>query len=490
MNRIMEFWFITGSQHLYGEEALRKIAQNTRKMVEELNKSDLIPYEIVWKPVVTTPGEITETLESANYDQECAGVITFMHTFSPSKMWIAGLSRLNKPYCHFHTQFNREIPWNDIDMDFMNLYQSAHGDREHGFIGARLRKAREIVVGYWEDDDVRRRLGDFMRSAAGIAECRRLKVARFGDNMREVAVTEGDKVEAQIQLGWSVNYYPLGDLAEYVDAVGETDIDALMAEYESLYLMNTKEIAAVRYQARLEIGIRRFLEKGGFGAFTTTFEDLHGLDQLPGLAAQHLMAAGYGFGAEGDWKTAALLRVMKKMSAGLPGGTAFMEDYTYNLPLGDEMVLGSHMLEVCPSIAKDKPRIEVHPLGIGNRNAPARLIFNGAEGDAVSVSLIDMGGRLRMIAADVRAFSPLHPMPNLPVASVMWKPLPDLQTAAQAWILAGGAHHTVLSYALNASHMRSLAEMLGIEFIHIHEKTDINELKKELLWNDIAYKLK
>ncbi len=483
-----KFWFITGSQHLYGPKTLEQVALHTKKMVEELNKSSVIPFEIIWKPVVTTPDEITKTLEDANYDNLCAGVITFMHTFSPSKMWIAGLTRLNKPYCHLHTQFNQNLPWEEIDMDFMNLNQSAHGDREHGFIGARLRKPRKIIVGFWENDDVRKSLADFMRSAAGVMECRTLKVARFGDNMREVAVTEGDKVEAQIKLGWSVNYHPVGDLVKYIDEVTERQIDTLLEEYYTKYEMKTDDLESVRYQAKIEAGMKKFLDDGNFGAFTTTFEDLHGLKQLPGLACQRLMEMGYGFGGEGDWKTSAMLRVMKKMAEGMTGGTSFMEDYTYHLPFGNELVLGAHMLEVCPSIAKNTPKIEVHNLGIGGKNAPARFTFDGADGDAIQVSLVDVGGRMRLIVNDCKAVSPLHPMPNLPVAGVMWKPLPNLQTAANAWILAGGAHHTVMSYALNADHMRDFAELMGIEFVHINAKTDLVEFKKELFWNDMAYK--
>lgn len=485
----MKFWFITGSQHLYGEETLKKVAENTKTMVEKLNDSNIIPYEIVWKPTVTTPEQITKVIKEANYDDECAGIITFMHTFSPSKMWIAGLTRLEKPYCHFHTQFGKEIPWNEIDMDFMNLYQSAHGDREHGFIGARLRMPRKIVVGYWEKEEVQKKLADFMRATAGVYASQHLKVARFGDNMREVAVTEGDKVEAQIKLGWSVNYHPVGDLTEYINAVTDEEIQKRFEEVTKLYTLSTDNIDSVKYQLREEIGMRKFLEEGNFGAFTTNFEDLHGLRQLPGLACQLLMADGYGFGGEGDWKTAAMTAVMKAMSKGLKGGTAFMEDYTYNLADGNEMVLGAHMLEVCPSVAGTKPEIKVMPLGIGGKEPPARLTFDGAEGDAICVSLVDMGGRMRMIVQDVKAHAPLHKMPNLPVAGVMWKPLPDLQTAAECWILAGGAHHTVLSYALNAENMRDFAEMLGIEFVHINADTKVTEFKKELLWNDVAYKI-
>ena len=486
----MKIWFITGSQHLYGEEVLKKVADNTQYMVQKLNNTGTLPFELLWKPVVTCQEDITKMAEDANFDKECAGIITFMHTFSPSKMWINGLVTLKKPYCHLHTQFGREIPFGSIDMDFMNLYQSAHGDREHGFIGARLRKPRKIIVGYWENEEVVQQLADFMRVCAGVAECKNLKVARFGDNMREVAVTEGDKVEAQIKLGMSVNYYPVGDLVVYVNAVTAAEVDAEYECVSNAYQIKTDDIDSVKYQIKIELGMKKFLEKGNFAAFTTTFEDLHGLEQLPGMACQRLMGAGYGFSGEGDWKTAALTRIMKVMAQGLKGGTSFMEDYTYHLPMGNETVLGAHMLEVCPSIAENKPTVEVHPLGIGGKNPPARLKFNGKSGSAICVSIVDMGGRMRMICQDVEAMQPPKDMPKLPVASVMWKPLPNLQTAAGCWILAGGAHHTVMSYDLNVEHMRDFAELMEMEFIHISTHTDINEMKKELLWNDLAYKLK
>lgn len=487
---MIKFYFITGSQHLYGPETLRSVENNTKEMVSKLNLSGLIPYEIVWKPVVKTADDITNIINEANYDRECAGIITFMHTFSPSKMWINGLVNLSKPYCHFHTQFNREIPWEEIDMDFMNLNQSAHGDREHGFIGSRLRKHRKIVVGYWENEDVQKEIGDFMRCAAGIYYSKTLKVARFGDNMREVAVTEGDKVQAQIKLGWSVNYHPVGDLVEYINSVTKVDVDDILGEYSKKYTIASDDLDPIRYQAKIEAGMRKFLEEGNFGAFTTTFEDLHGLEQLPGLACQRLMESGYGFGAEGDWRTAAMLGIMKKMSDGLDGGTSFMEDYTYHLPEGNELVLGAHMLEVCPSIAKEKVEIRVSDLGIGGKKAPARMVFEGREGDAIQVSLVDMGGRLRLLINDVKAVSPVKPMPKLPVAKVMWKPLPDLKTAATAWLLSGGAHHTVMSYALGARHMLDFAQLMDIESVHINKDTDIDRLRRELDWNDIAYKLK
>ncbi len=484
----MEFWFITGSQHLYGEETLKQVAVNSRHMVEVLSKK--LPFPIVWKETVTTPQAITDTIEEANFDKNCAGIITWMHTFSPSKMWIAGLTSLKKPYCHLHTQFNREIPFDTIDMDFMNLNQAAHGDREHGFIGARLRLPRKIVVGYWENDDVREKIADFMRVAVGYNFSKTLKVARFGDNMREVAVTEGDKVEAQIKLGWSVNYYPVGDLVEYINAVTPQELEEVYCKCIDKYTLATDNVKAVKEQIKYYVAMKKFLETKGCNAFTNTFEDLHGMKQLPGLATQMLMADGYGYGGEGDWKTSALTSVIKKMSQGLSGGTSFMEDYTYHLSVGNEMILGAHMLEVCPTIASDKPRIEVQPLGIGGKEPPARLKFNGSKGKAVCVSLVDMGGRMRLIVTDVEAAEPIQNMPNLPVASVMWRPLPNLEIAAEAWILCGGAHHTTMSYAVTAEHMRTLAEFWGIEFIHIGSHTSINELKKELMYNDIYYKLR
>lgn len=484
-----EFWFLIGSQHLYGEEVLEEVKKHGEIMVEGLNKSRLIPWKIKLVDIGTTPDEITNIVEEANYDKNCAGIMTWMHTFSPSKMWIRGLTRLNKPYLHMNTQFNREIPWDKIDMDFMNLNQSAHGDREHGFIAARLRLARKVVVGYWKDEDFQEKIGHWMRSAIGVMESSKLKVARFGDNMREVAVTEGDKVEAQIKFGWAINYHPVGDLVQYIDRVEDKEVDKLMEVYKEKYNLTTDRLDAVRYQARIELGMRSFLEEGNFGAFTTTFEDLHGLKQLPGLAIQRLMEDGYGFGAEGDWKTAALTHIMKLMAKGLTKGTSFMEDYTYHLERDNGLILGAHMLEVCPTIADDTPTVEVHQLGIGGKEDPARLVFDGKEGNVILASLVDLGGRMRLIVNDAVAVKPLEDMPNLPVARVMWKPLPDLETSAEAWILAGGAHHSVMSYDLTAEHMRDFAEMVGIEFIHINENTNIVELKKELLYNDLAWKL-
>jgi L-arabinose isomerase len=485
-----EFWLIVGSQDLYGDQVLKTVDEHSKKMVQSL--SPKLPCKLVWKPVVLGPGEILKVVRAANADPDCAGIITWMHTFSPSKMWIAGLAELNRPLCHLHTQFNRDIPLDSIDMDFMNLNQSAHGDREHGFIGARLRIPRKVVVGHWEDPAVVERLAGWMRSASAFADGKELKVARFGDNMREVAVTEGDKVEAQIKLGWSVNGYGVGDLVECIDKVGDSEIDGLVKVYEREYELapeaRTGEGAArVREQARMELGMRAFLEEGGFGAYTDTFQDLHGLPQLPGLASQRLMADGYGFGAEGDWKTACLVRAMKVMAAGL-GGASFLEDYTYDLDPAGPAALSAHMLEVCPSIAAGRPRLEVHPLGIGGKADPARLVFCGEPGPAINATLVDMGGRMRMIVNEVDTIEP-KPMPRLPVARVLLKPRPDLPRAAECWIIAGGAHHTGYSRFVKTEWLRDWAEMAGIEFLLIDAKTDPVELRKEIRWNEAAYRL-
>lgn len=485
-----EFWFICGTQLLYGEEVIRKEEEHCQIMTEALNQDERIVGKVVFKGAVLNSESITDTILKANADPKCAGVIAWMHTFSPSKMWISGLSRLQKPYLHWNTQFSRDIPWNDIDMDYMNLNQSAHGDREHGFIGARLRLPRKVIAGHWEDGEIRGRIGHWMRSAIGVYESRRLKVCRFGDNMRDVAVTEGDKVEAELKFGWSVNTWGVGDLIARVDKVTDAQVNQKMDEYRQKYDLKTDCQDAVRYQARMEVALEQILQEGGFGAYTDTFQDLQQLRQLPGLATQNLMGKGYGFGAEGDWKVAAMARVMKLMAQGLPGGTAFMEDYSYHMDPSNEGILGAHMLEVDPDIAADRPWIEVHELGIGDREAPARLCFNTGDGDAIMVSLIDMGDRFRMIVNDVKACKPFHDMPNLPVARVMWKPLPSLSTSAESWILAGGAHHTVFSYQLDAEHMSDLCGMLGVEFIHIGKDTTIEALQKELLWNDIVWKLK
>lgn len=483
-----EVWFVTGSQHLYGKETLKQVDIDSEAITKGLNSSTRIPVKIIFKPVVTTSDEIYEVCEAANSSKTCIGLITWMHTFSPAKMWIAGLTILNKPFMHLHTQFNRDIPWKDIDMDFMNLNQSAHGGREFGFISTRLRINRKIVVGHWEDKSVQYKIGAWTRAAIGIDESKGLKICRFGDNMREVAVTEGDKVEAQIILGWQISYHGVGDLVASMDTVTEKEIDALFADYNSTYTIVGKDDANIRYQARIELGMKKFLVKNNYNAFTTNFEDLHGLKQLPGLASQRLMEQGYGFGAEGDWKQAALVRIMKVMSEGLEGGCSFMEDYTYHLDPQQPSILSAHMLEICPTIAEDKPRIEVHPLGIGGKDAPARFVFNVPEGAGINASLVDMGGRMRMIVNPVEVIKP-EPLPKLPVACALWIPEPNLAIGAEAWILSGGAHHTSFSMALDVEIMEDLTEMFGIELIIIDKETSIRELKKELRFNDVYYHL-
>ena len=485
----LKFWFIAGSQHLYGPEVLDTVAKRAAEIAAFMNNSKDIPYEIIYKDTMKTPDEISKLIKNANYDDSCAGLIVWCHTFSPSKMWINGLTALQKPYLHFHTQYNRNIPVNEIDMDFMNLNQAAHGDREHGFIGARLRLSRKIVVGYWQDTHVLNKIGAWQRSAAGYAESKALKIIRFGDNMRHVAVTEGDKVEAQIKFGWQVNTIGTGELVNEINSVTETDVASLMDEYRKKYIFNTGDIEAVKYQARAEIAMLKILQREGAFAFTNTFEDLYGMKQLPGLASQRLMEQGYGYGAEGDWKTSALTRIIKMITQGM-GGSTFMEDYTYDLEPGKELTLGAHMLEVCPTIADAKPRIEVHPLGIGGKEPPARLVFEGKAGKAIAASMVDMGGRMRLIAQDLECVKPVHEMPKLPVARVMWKAMPDLLTAAHAWILAGGAHHTVLSYGLTSEMLEDWANMMEIEFVHINSKTTIESFKKDLFFSDITWRLK
>ncbi|WP_149094981.1 L-arabinose isomerase [Paenibacillus terrae] len=489
-----KFWFATGSQHLYGPETLDQVQEHSRQIVEGLNQSGHLPFEVVLKPVLTNSDAIRRLIIDANGDDLCAGIITWMHTFSPAKMWIAGLTRLAKPLLHLHTQFNRDIPWDSIDMDFMNLNQSAHGDREFGFIGARLGVTRKVVVGYWEEEGVQKRIGGWMSTAAAYSESQNLKVARFGDNMREVAVTDGNKVSAQAQLGWSINGYGVGDLVEVVNNVSEGDINSLFEEYHDLYELSAeaKQPGAVRdsilEQARIELGLKKFLQDGEFGAFTTTFEDLHGLKQLPGLAVQRLMAQGYGFGGEGDWKTAALTRLMKLMANNVD--TSFMEDYTYHLEPGNELNLGSHMLEVCPTIAVNKPRIDVQPLGIGGKADPARLIFEGKPGKALVASIIELGGRYRLIINQIQAVENKKQMPKLPVASVLWKPEPSLEVSAEAWIHAGGAHHTVLSYAVTTEQLLDYAELTGIEAVVIDNNTNIRQFRQELQWNELYWRNK
>jgi L-arabinose isomerase len=491
----LEVWFVTGSQHLYGEVALAQVAEHSQEMARALSQSSQIPVNVVFKPVLTTPEAISDLCMEANTAKNCIGLVTWMHTFSPAKMWIAGLNALKKPFVHLHTQYNRDIPWSRIDMDFMNLNQSAHGDREFGFIGSRLRLNRKVIVGFWQDQDVQARLGTWTRAACAWHDAQGAKVARFGDNMRQVAVTEGDKVEAQIRLGYSVNGYGVGELVKYVKDVTDAEIDQLVAEYDERYAVakslgpGGSQRPALREAARIEFGMRAFLGSGNFKAFTTTFEDLHGLVQLPGLAVQRLMADGYGFGAEGDWKTAALVRAMKVMSAGLTGGTSFMEDYTYHFGKSGMKVLGAHMLEVCESIAEQKPSLEIHPLSIGGKADPARLVFNVRNGPAVNASVLDLGDRFRMLVNEVNVVPPDEPLAKLPVARAVWIPKPDLKTAAAAWILAGGAHHTGFSQAVTAEHLEDFTEMAGLEFLLIDNDTKVSEFKKELRWNDIYYHL-
>lgn len=484
-----EFWFVVGSQSLYGPEVLETVAKRAEEMAAEL--SGALPFPLIYKLTAKSNSEISQIIKEANYSDGCAGIITWCHTFSPSKMWIDGLAFLQKPWCHLATQYNRHIPNNEIDMDFMNLNQAAHGDREHGFIGARLRSRRKVIAGYWRDERVHKRLGNWMRAAVGAAVSRQMRVMRFGDNMREVAVTEGDKVEAQIKLGWQVNTWAVGDLVREMSAVTGAEIDALMAEYTEKYDLATEKLDAVRYQAREEIAIKKMLDTEGCMAFSNTFQDLYGMEQLPGLATQHLMAQGYGYGGEGDWKTAALTAVMKAMGENGSGASGFMEDYTYHLEEGREYSLGAHMLEVCPSLAAGKPRIETHPLGIGmNEKDPARLVFEGKAGKALVASLIDMGGRLRLVVQDIECVKPIMPMPNLPVARIMWRAMPDLTTGLECWITAGGAHHTVLSYDVTAEQLRDWARIMDIEFVHIDKDSSPEKLEEELRIKDLVWKLR
>ncbi len=490
----LEVWFITGSQHLYGEETLRRVDADSQQIVAGLNDGGL-PIKVVFKPVLTTPDAVTRVLGDADATPNCVGLIAWMHTFSPAKMWVRGLKRLRTPLCHLHTQFNRDIPWSTIDMDFMNLNQSAHGGREFGFICSRLRLERKVVVGHWRQPSVRDKLDKWMRAAAAWHDAQGMRIARLGDNMRQVAVTEGDKVEAEAVFGYAVNGYGLGDLTAQLDAVADADVDRLCDEYGEQYELAASLQAggekrqSLRDAARIELGLRSFLAEGGFKAFTDTFENLHGLKQLPGIAAQRLMADGYGFGAEGDWKHAALVRQMKVMAHGLRGGTSFMEDYTYHLDPAGPSVLGAHMLEICPSIAAHQPRCEVHPLGIGGKEDPVRLVFDGATGPAVNATVVDMGDRFRVVVNTVEAVEPLQPLPNLPVARTLWQPKPDLETAAAAWVYAGGAHHTGYSLALTAEHMEDFAAVAGVELLVIDDQTSLRDFRSELRWNHAAYTL-
>ncbi len=490
-----EGWFVTGSQDLYGEANLKIVAQHAQEMAGWLTHSDKIPVKVLFKPVVTTPDTITTVCLEANNDPNCIGLITWMHTFSPAKMWIAGLKALHKPFVHLHTQYNRDLPWSEIDMDFMNLNQSAHGDREFGFISSRMRLNRKVVVGFWQDEDVLSSIAIWMRAASAWHDAQGARIARFGDNMREVAVTEGDKVEAQIRLGYSVNGFGIGDLVKFVSSVSNSEIDRLVAEYDDRYTvmeslrLGGSQRQSLREAARIELGLKAFLEDGQFKAFTTTFEDLYGLKQLPGLAVQRLMAEGYGFGAEGDWKTAALVRAMKVMGSGLAGGTSFMEDYTYDFNEKSPKVLGAHMLEVCESISAKKPALEIHPLSIGGKADPVRLVFTVGNGPAVNATLIDMGNRFRMIVNEVDVIQPEIPLSNLPVASAVWIPRPDLKIAAKAWILAGGAHHTGFSQSVTPEYLEDFTEMAGVEFMLINKETRLTEFSKTLRWNDLYYHL-
>jgi len=492
--KAFEVWFITGSQHLYGEETLKLVAEHSQQIAKGLDNDPQTPVRIVYKPVVKTPEEIYATLQEANTTKNCIGIITWMHTFSPAKMWIRGLSILQKPLLHLHTQFNRDIPWSSIDMDFMNLNQSAHGDREFGFIVSRMRKNRKVVVGHWQDPEVLGQINAWTRAAAGWHDWQGAKFARIGDNMRYVAVTEGDKVEAELKFGYSVNTYGIGDLVKVIDRISDDAVNTLLAEYEATYTMMADLLkggakhTSVYEAAKIELGLKKFLEDGGFKGFTDTFEDLHGMIQLPGIAAQRLMAAGYGFAGEGDWKTAALVRAFKVMGSGLKGGNAFMEDYTYHFDPNNELVLGSHMLEIDASLANGKAALEVHALGIGGKADPARLVFNVAGGTALNASIIDLGNRFRLLINEVEAVEPQNDLPNLPVARVLWKPYPDMKTGCAAWIYAGGAHHTAYSQNLTAEHLQDFADIAGLEFIRIGKDTRLDQLRNELRWNDASYK--
>ena len=493
----MKIWMISGSQHLYGEKILKQVDTHTKEISDYLSTSNIIPAEITYKGVLTTQQEITDFCTKASADESCGGVILWMHTFSPSKMWINGLNIMTKPMLHLHTQYNRDIPWDKIDMDFMNLNQSAHGGREHGFINTRMKINRKVIVGYWKDENILKRIDAWIRAAAARRDMIGAKIARFGDNMRDVAVTEGDKVAAQIALGYNVYGYGMSDLTTRIEMVTDSEIDSLISEYEEKYNLETDLLPGgskykdLREAAKLEAGIEGFLKEGNFKAFTTTFENLTNIEQLPGLACQRLMDKGYGFGAEGDWKTSALVRAMKVMGKGLPGGTSFMEDYTYNLDPENPLVLGSHMLEVCPSISgQEKPMIEVHPLGIGGKEDPVRMVFNVPQGPAINASIMDMGNRFRLLINEVNTINPEKQLPNLPVARVIWKPMPDLFTAAHAWILAGGSHHTCYSKDVVSEMLIDYAEMCNLEVLVIDESTSINDLKKELRWNDLYFTMK
>jgi L-arabinose isomerase len=491
----LEVWFVTGSQDLYGEETLKQVAEHSQIIAKSLNEATSIPVTVVYKPTVKSTEEIYNVCVEANSSASCIGIIAWMHTFSPAKMWINGLKILHKPLCHLHTQFNRDIPWGEIDMDFMNLNQSAHGDREFGFIVSRLRRNRKVVVGHWQDPEALEQINTWARAAAGWNDWQGARFVRFGDNMRYVAVTDGDKVEAEYKFGFSVNTHGIGDLVKVINETSDADVDALVTEYADVYQLAAglekggNRHSSLRDAAKIEIGMKAFLEAGNFKGFSDTFEDLHGMKQLPGIASQRLMGMGYGFAGEGDWKTAALVRAMKVMGSGLPGGNSFMEDYTYHFDPSNPMVLGSHMLEICESIADGKISCEVHPLGIGGKEDPVRLVFNSAAGPALNASVVDMGNRFRLLVNEVEAVVPPHDLPKLPVARVLWKPLPDMKTGCAAWIYAGGAHHTGYSQNLTAEHMQDFADIANIECVHIGKDTNLRQLKNELKWSDVFYQI-
>lgn len=491
----LELWFVTGSQHLYGEETLKQVANHSETIANYLNAAPRISVRIVFKPVVKSTEEIYSLCQEANTTKNCIGIIAWMHTFSPAKMWIGGLKILQKPLLHLHTQFNRDIPWKDIDMDFMNLNQSAHGDREFGFMVTRMRLNRKVVVGHWQDEEVLQRIDVWTRAAAGWNDWQGAKFVRFGDNMRYVAVTEGDKVEAELKFGYSVNTHGIGDLVKVINEVSDAAIDQLVEEYADQYSLASSLVKggaqhnSLREAAKIEIGLRQFLQDGNFKGFTDTFEDLHGMMQLPGLPVQRLMHDGYGFGGEGDWKTAALVRMMKVMATGLKGGNSFMEDYTYHFDPSNPMVLGAHMLEICSSIAEGKAKCEIHPLGIGGKADPVRLVFNCPAGPALNASIVDMGSRFRLLVNEVDAVAPKENLPKLPVARVLWKPLPDMKTGCAAWIYAGGAHHTCYSQNLTSEHLQDFADIAGIEYILIGRETNLSTLRNELKWNEVYYAL-
>lgn len=489
----LEVWFVTGSQHLYGDEILQQVAAHAQIIAASFNESPVIPVRVVWKPTVKTSEEIYNVCRDANITASCIGIITWMHTFSPAKMWIAGLKTLQKPMLHLHTQYNRDIPWQTIDMDFMNLNQSAHGDREFGFMVSRMRINRKVVVGHWKDTAVLEQINGWTRVAAAWNDWQGAKFVRFGDNMRNVAVTEGDKVEAQLIFGYEVNTNGIGDLVKIINETTDSSIDKLVKEYADSYslapslLKGGAQHASLREAAKIEIGLEAFLSAGNFKGFTDTFEDLHGMAQLPGIAAQRMMQKGYGFAGEGDWKTSALVRAMKVMGTGLKGGNSFMEDYTYHFDPDNELVLGSHMLEICPSIAETKPSCELHPLGIGGKADPVRLVFNSPAGPAINASIVDMGNRFRLLVNEVIAVHPVQSLPKLPVARVLWKPYPDIKTGCAAWILAGGAHHTCYSQNLGAEQLQDFAEMAGIEYVLIGKETNLYTFKNELRWSEAYY---